>query len=185
MRIIEKIRFIMSGLNSMLDDNASGKKLLGGIFRVTSVCLLYKYFGSDWEDSIYSNLSNSSDSTFANLVSTLFNAGVGIWGVYWVVLGIYKIYTFNMYLDVYEAKLTPFQKRNMKDSVSSTSNIEATMRYRDAKMRTMSQEKAAEFYLSTNRIVNSTTNSSTLGFINSKMAMMSSEQRINYLRGKR
>ena len=175
----------MSGLNSMIDDNASGKKLLGGIFRVATVCLLYKYFGSDWEDSIYSNLSNNSDSTFANLVSTLFNAGVGIWGVYWIVLGIYKIYTFNMYLDVYEAKLTPFQKRNMTDSVSSTSNIEATMRYRDAKMRTMSQEKAAEFYLSTNRIINSTTNSSTLGFINSKMTLMTPNQRIDYLRGKK
>jgi hypothetical protein len=112
-------------------------------------------------------------------------AGVGIWGVYWVVLGIYKIYTFNMYLDVYEAKLTPFQKRKMKDSVSSTSNIEATMRYRDAKMRTMSQEQAAEFYLSTNRIINSTTNSSTLGFINSKMTLMTPNQRIDYLRGKK
>jgi hypothetical protein len=130
-------------------------------------------------------LSNNSDSTFANLVSTLFNAGVGIWGVYWFVLGIYKIYTFNMYLDVYEAKMTPFQKRKMKDSVSSTSNIEATMRYRDAKMRTMSQEQAAEFYLSTNRIINSTTNSSTLGFINSKMTLMTPNQRIDYLRGKK
>ena len=45
----------MSGLNSMIDGNASGKKLLGGIFRVATVCLLYKYFGSDWENSIYSN----------------------------------------------------------------------------------------------------------------------------------
>ena len=90
-----------------------------------------------------------------------------------------------MYLDVYEAKLTPYQKRKMKDSVSSTSNIEATMRYRDAKMRTMSQEKAAEFYLSTNRIVNSTTNKSVLGYINSKMTLMTPNQRIDFLRGKK
>lgn len=172
-------------MNSMLDNNASGKKLLGGIFRVATVCLLYKYFGSDWENSIYSNLSNSSHSAGTNVISKLFNAGVGIWGVYWIVLGIYKIGTFNMYLDVYEAKLTPYQKRKMKDSVSGTSNIEAAMRYRDSKMRTMSQEKAAEFYLSTNRIVNSTTNSSTLGFINSKMAIMSPNQRIDFLRGKK
>ncbi len=169
----------------MIDGNASGKKLLGGIFRVATVCLLYKYFGSDWENSIYSNLSNSSYSTGTNVVSKLFNAGVGIWGVYWLVLGIYKIGTFNMYLDVYEAKLTPYQKRKMKDSVSSTSNIEDTLRYRDAKMRTMSQEKAAEFYLSTNRIINSTTSNSTLGYINSKMAMMSPNQRVDFLRGKK
>ena len=169
----------------MLDNNASGKKLLGGIFRVATVCLLYKFFGSDWESSVYSNLSNSSHATGTNVVSKLFNAAVAIWGVYWLVLGIYKICTFNMYLDVYEAKLTPFQKRNMKDSVSSTSNIEAAMRYRDSKMRTMSQEQAAEFYLSTNRIVNSTTNKSTLGYINSKMAIMSPNQRIDFLRGKK
>jgi hypothetical protein len=172
-------------MNSVLDNNASGKKLLGGIFRVATVCLLYKFFGSDWESSVYSNLSNSSHATGTNVVSKLFNAAVAIWGVYWLVLGIYKICTFNMYLDVYEAKLTPFQKRNMKDSVSSTSNIEAAMRYRDSKMRTMSQEQAAEFYLSTNRIVNSTTNKSTLGYINSKMAIMSPNQRIDFLRGKK
>ena len=172
-------------MNSVLDNNASGKKLLGGIFRVATVCLLYKFFGSDWESSVYSNLSNSSHATGTNVVSKLFNAAVAIWGVYWLILGIYKICTFNMYLDVYEAKLTPFQKRNMKDSVSSTSNIEAAMRYRDSKMRTMSQEQAAEFYLSTNRIVNSTTNKSTLGYINSKMAIMSPNQRIDFLRGKK
>lgn len=172
-------------MNSVLDNNASRKKLLGGIFRVATVCLLYKFFGSDWESSVYSNLSNSSHATGVNVVSKLFNAGVAIWGVYWLVLGIYKICTFNMHLDVYEAKLTPFQKRNMKDSVSSTSNIEDAMRYRDSKMRTMSQEQAAEFYLSTNRIVNSTTNKSTLGYINSKMAMMSPNQRIDFLRGKK
>jgi hypothetical protein len=175
----------MSGLNSMIDDNASGKKLLGGIFRVATVCLLYKYFGSDWENSVYSNLSNSSHATGTNVISKLFNAGIAIWGVYWLVLGIYKICTFNMYLDVYEAKLTPFQKRNMKDSVSSTSNIEAAMRYRDVKMKTMTQEQAAEFYLSTNKIVNSTTNKSVLGYINSKMTMMTPNQRIDFLRGKK
>jgi hypothetical protein len=175
----------MSGLNSIIDDNASGKKLLGGIFRVTTVCLLYKYFGSDWENFVYSNLRTNTDSAGVSFLYKLLNAAVSIWGVYWFVLGIYKIYTFNMYLDVYEAKLTPFQKRNMKDSVSSTSNIEEALRYRDSKMRTMTQEKAAEFYMSTNRIINSTTNSSTLGYINSKMAMMSPEQRINYLSGKK
>ena len=175
----------MSGFNSMLDDNASGKKLLGGIFRVATVCLLYKYFGSYWEDSFYSNLSKNSDSTVATSVSKLFNAAVGLWGVYWFVLGIYKIYTFNMYIDVYEAKLTPYQKSHMKDSEPSTSNIEAALRYRDAKMKTMTQEQAADFYLSTNGIINSTTNKSTLGYINSKMTLMTPNQRVDYLRGKK
>ena len=175
----------MSGFNSMLDDNASAKKLLGGIFRVATVCLLYKYFGSYWEDSFYSNLSKNSDSTVATSVSKLFNAAVGLWGVYWFVLGIYKIYTFNMYIDVYEAKLTPFQKQNMTDSEPSTSNIEATLRYRDAKMKTMTQEQAADFYLSTNGIVNSTTNKSVLGYINSKMTLMTPNQRVDFLRGKK
>ena len=73
----------------------------------------------------------------------------------------------------------------MTDSVSSTSNIEATMRYRDSKMKTMTQEQAAEFYLSTNRIVNSTTNKSVLGYINSKMTLMTPNQRIDFLRGKK
>ena len=176
-------------MNSMLDDSASGKKLLGGIFRVATVCLLYTYLGPEWvssaQKSIISTLSDNPDSAGANLVAKLFAAVIAIWGVYWFFLGIYKIYTFNMYLDVYEAKLTPFQKRNMTDSVSSMSNIEATMRYRDAKMRTMTQEQAADFYLSTNRIVNSTTNKSVLGYINSKMTLMTPDQRIDFLRGKK
>jgi len=179
----------MSGLNSMLDDNASGKKLLGGIFRVASVCLAYTYLGPEWvadvQDSIVSTLSDDPDSANANFVAKLFAAIIAIWGLYWFFTGIYKIYTFNMYIDVYEAKLTPFQKRNMTDSVSSTSNIEDTLRYRDSKMRTMTQEQAAEFYLSTNRIVNSTTNKSVLGYINSKMTMMSPNKRIDFLRGKK
>ena len=175
----------MSGFNSMLDDNASAKKLLGGIFRVATVCLLYKYFGSYWEDSFYSNLSKNSDSEGSVLFSKLFNAAVGLWGVYWVVLGLYKIYTFNMYIDVYETKLTPYQKSHMKDSEPSTSNIEAALRYRDAKMKTMTQEQAADFYLSTNRIVNSTTNKSVLGYINSKMTLMTPNQRVDFLRGKK
>jgi hypothetical protein len=176
-------------MNSMLDDSASARKLLGGIFRVTSVSLFCVYLGTEWirdvQESIVSTLSDNPDSAGANLVAKLFALGIALWGLYWFVLGIYKIYTFNMYLDVYEAKLTPFQKRNMTDSVSSTSNIEATMRYRDAKMRTMTQEQAAEFYLSTNRIVNSTTNKSVLGYINSKMTLMTPNQRIDFLRGKK
>lgn len=172
-------------MNSTLDNNASGRKLLGGIFRITTVCLLYKYFGSDWENSFYSSLDSNYESTGAHLLIKLFNAGVGIWGVYWFALGVYKICTFNMYIDTYEAKLTPFQKRHMKDNVTSTSNIEATMRYRDSKMRTMTNEQAAEFYLDTNRIVNSTTNKSVLGYINSKMTLMTPDQRINFLRGKK
>ena len=179
----------MSGLNSMLDNNASGKKLLGGIFRITSVCLFYTYLGPDWvsdvKESIVSTLSDDPDSAGANLVAKLFAAGIGLWCLYWFVLGLYKTYTFNMYLDVYEAKLTPFQKSHMTDSEPSTSNIEAALRYRDAKMRTMTTDKAAEFYLDTNRVLNPTTNKSVVGYINSKMTMMSSEQRINYLRGKK
>jgi hypothetical protein len=176
-------------MNSMLDDSASARKLLGGIFRITSVCLFYTYLGPEWvsdvKELIVSTLSDDPDSAGANLVAKLFAAGIGLWCLYWFVLGIYKTYTFNMYLDVYEAKLTPFQKRNMTDSVSSTSNIEATMRYRDSKMRTMTQEQAADFYLSTNRIVNSTTNKSVLGYINSKMTLMTPNQRIDFLRGKK
>jgi len=169
----------------MLDNNKSGKKLLGGIFRVATVCLLYKYFGSYWENSIYSNLSNSSDSKVVSLVSKLFNAAVGLWGVYWFVLGLYKIYTFNMYLDVYEAKLTPYQKSHMTDSEPSTSNIEATLKYRDELMKTMTSKQAAKFYLETNSMLGSTTNKSVLGYINSKMTLMTPNQRIDFLRGKK
>lgn len=179
----------MSSKNSMLDNKASGKKLLGGIFRVVAVCLAYTYIGTDRiayaQEYIVSALSDNPDSAGANFVAKLFAAAIGLWGVYWFFTGIYKIYTFNMYLDAYECELTPFQKRNMTDSVSSNSNIEATMRYRDAKMRTMTQEQAADFYLSTNRIVNSTTNKSVLGYINSKMTIMTPDQRINFLRGKK
>jgi hypothetical protein len=118
-------------------------------------------------------------------VAKLFAAGIGIWGVYWFGLGIYKIYTFNMYLDVYEAKLTPFQKRNMTDSVPNYSNIEATLKYRDELMKTMSTKQAAKFYLETNRLIGSTTNKSVLGSINSKMTSMTPNQRIDFLRGKK
>lgn len=177
------------GTNYMLDDAASGKKLLGGIFRVASVCLLYTYLGDNWvfdvRKSIVSFLSDNPNSAGANFIATLSTAIVGVWGLYWFVLGIYKIYTFSMYIDAYETKLTPFQKAYMKDSVSSTSNIEATMRYRDGKMRTMTPEQAAEFYLDTNRVINSTTNKSVIGYINSKMTIMTPDQRINFLRGKK
>jgi hypothetical protein len=73
----------------------------------------------------------------------------------------------------------------MTDSEPSTSNIQDALRYRDAKMRTMTTEKAAEFYLDTNRILNSTTNKSVIGYINSKMTFMSPDRRIDFLRGKK
>lgn len=176
-------------MNSMLDSGASARKLLGGIFRITSVCLFYTYLGPEWvsdvKESIVSTLSDDPDSAGANFVAKLFAAGIGLWCLYWFVLGIYKTYTFNMYLDVYEAKLTPFQKQNMTDSEPSTSNIQDALRYRDAKMRTMTTEKAAEFYLETNRVLNSTTNKSVIGYINSKMTFMSPDRRIDFLRGKK
>ena len=90
-----------------------------------------------------------------------------------------------MYIDEFECKLTPYQKKYMKDINPSTSNIEATMRYRDAKMRTMTPEQAAEYYLDTNRVLGSTTNKSVIGYINSKMTLMSPERRIDFLRGKK
>lgn len=176
-------------MSRMLDHNASGKKLFGGLFRLVSVVLFYKYLGPDWVDdakeSIVSTLSDNPDSAGANFIAGLFAAAIGLWAIYWFVLGIYKIYTFNMYIDEFETKLTPFQKRNMKDINPSTSNIEAAMRYRDSKMRTMTPEQAAEYYLDTNRVVNSTTNKSVLGYINSKMTIMTPDQRIDFLRGKK
>lgn len=176
-------------MSSMLDNNASGKKLLGGLFRLVSVILFYVYLGPDWvksaQNSIVSTLSDNPDSAGANLVAKLFAAGIALWALYWFVLGIYKIYTFNMYIDEFECKLTPYQKKYMKDINPSTSNIEATMRYRDAKMRTMTPDQAAEYYLDTNRVLGSTTNKSVIGYINSKMTMMTPDQRINFLRGKK
>lgn len=173
----------------MLDDSTSGKKLLGGLFRLVSVILFYVYLGPDWvkdaQDAIVSFLSDNPDSKGANFVAKLFAAVIALWAIYWFVLGIYKIYTFNMYLVVFEAKLTPFQKMYMEDIEPSTSNIEATMRYRDAKMRTMTPEQAAEYYLDTNRVLGSTTNKSVIGYINSKMTMMTPDQRISFLRGKK
>jgi hypothetical protein len=173
----------------MLDDNASGKKLLGGLFRLVSVILFYIYLGPDWvkevQHSIVSTLSSDPKSAGANLVADLFRFAISIWMIYWFVLGIYKIYTFNMYVDEFECKLTPFQKKYMKDVDPSTSNIEEAMRYRNAKMRTMTPERAAEYYLDTNRVLGSATNKSVVGYINSKMTFMSPEQRISFLRGKK
>jgi hypothetical protein len=106
----------------MLDNSASGRKLLGGLFRLVSVILFYVYLGPDWvedvQDAIVSFLSDDPDSAGANLVAKLFAAVIALWAIYWFGLGIYKIYTFNMYLDVFESKLTPFQKRHMKDGNS-------------------------------------------------------------------
>lgn len=176
-------------MTHMLDENTSGKKLLGGLFRLVSVILFYVYLGPDWvkdvQSVIVSALSEDPKSAGANLVAHLFRLTISIWMLYWFVLGIYKIYTFNMYIDEFECKLTPFQKQYMEDVDPSTSNIESAIKYRDAKMRTMTPERAAEYYLDTNRLLSSTTNKSTLGYINSKMAFMSPERRVNFLRGRK
>jgi hypothetical protein len=179
----------MSGLNSMLDNRSSGRKLLGGLFRIISVCLFYVYLGPKWvkdvQNSIISTLSDNPDSAGANLVAKIFGAGIALWALYWLVLGIYRTYTFNMYIDVYECEISDFQRSCMTDSEPSTSNIEEAIRYRDAKMKTMPTDKAAEFYMDTNRILNSETNKSVIGYMNSKMTMMTPDQRIDYLRGRK
>jgi hypothetical protein len=178
-----------SGLNSMLDSRSSGRKLLGGLFRIVSVCLFYVYLGPSWvkgvQNSIISTLSDNPDSAGANLVAKIFGAAIALWALYWFVLGIYRTYTFNMYMDVYECEISDFQRRYMTDIDPEFSNINDALRYRDAKMKTMSTDRAAEFYKETSSLLNSTNNKAVLGYINSKMSMMSSEQRVNFLRGKK
>jgi hypothetical protein len=73
----------------------------------------------------------------------------------------------------------------MTDSVPNYSNIEATLKYRDELMKTMTTKQAAKFYLETNSMLGSTTNKSVLGYINSKMTSMTPNQRIDFLRGKK
>jgi len=179
----------MAGLDRMLDREESAKKLFGGLFRVISVGLFYAYLGPKWidkaEHTIVSTLSDNPEAPFPNLIASLFAAVVAGWMLYWFVLGIYKVYTFNMYLYTYEVKMTQYQKENMTDVDSNFSNIDEALRYRDAKMKTMSRERAAEFYMETNRLLNLGDNKAVMGYINSKMSMMSPERRMDYLRGKK
>jgi hypothetical protein len=176
-------------MDRILSQKESARKLASGLFRLASVSLFYTYLGPDWvskvQKDIVSWLSTDPDSAGADLIAKLFGAVIGLWLLYWFVTGIYRIYTFNMYMDAYETRLTPFQKRHMCDTDPDTSNINAALRYRDAKMRTMTPEQAADYYLVSSRIIGGTDNKKVIGYINSRMTLMTPEQRVDYLSGKK
>lgn len=177
----------------MLDETDSLKKLLGGLFRVGSVVLFYVYLGTEWieetDKEITAYFSGGEKSDLANTAGNAFAAALSLFLLYWFVIGIYRIYTFNMYLGTFEAELTPLQKKYMSDidpKFSNFTNIESALRYRDSRMNCMAPDKAADFYMQTNRILGSTSrNSSVVGYINSKMSIMTPDQKINFLSGKK
>jgi len=120
--------------------------------------------------------------------SALINAVSGVLIVVFFLKGLYRIMTFNKFIDQLEGKNTSGHEFIFEPSTSrdfSGSAIDNALRYRDAKMDTMSNESAAKFYKETSSLNNlANTNNSTSSYLNAKISNMSNEDAISFLRGK-
>lgn len=166
------------------------KKLLGGLIRVIPIVLFNIYFGVDWgykaEKSMAPWFVENTSKEFSDFfVSGLIAVGYLFQTIHFV-KGMFKIFTFNMYIDVFEGN-PDLSKAWMvvgNSGSSKYSNIESALEYRNSKMAMMDNEKASEFYMETSKLNNVFANENVSSFLDSKMSMMDNESKLNFLKGK-
>lgn len=166
------------------------RKLLAGVLRVAAVVIFYNVFGIDWgyefEKEYIPSLTASIGENGANILIKLFVMVVYVTTVVVFVKGIYKIKTWNIYLDVFEGKNNAgYELYQSSTSTSNMTAVEQAYAYRDAKASMMDNESKLKFYMETSRLNNANMDYKTLEYLNSKMSMMDNESRLDVLRGKR
>lgn len=170
----------------------SSKKLALGLVLVASFFILYNVIGGAdgitlLEKTIKIFLSAYIPESIAALLGTFCGLGIGVFMIYAIVTGAFKIGTFNQYLRVYEDN-TPGGV-----IVSGNGNypeINRILSYRESRLCGLSPEKGAELCRKT-AIVDSlysgynrgASTEQALSYMESKLCGMNPDKGLNYLSG--
>ena len=169
--------------------NPNTKKLISGLIRVILIVSICAYFGADGGISLKRAMEHFFEGSLSKvnatgLVSTIFGIS-GIIMIYHFVKGVYKIGTWNQYIECFEGvddcgyHLT----RVSTPSNGEFNNIQKALEFRNSKMSMMDNESAAKFLMETSRLNNVMSNEKAASYINSKMAWMDNNSMINFLKG--
>jgi hypothetical protein len=184
-----KLRANQKGGYVFADDNPNyhRNKLLGGIFRIAFVVAVFNIFGVHWGEKaspiLRENISAVIGVENGNFVGAALVAIAYIMLVIIMVKGVYKILTFNQYIDVYEGKNLLGIEMSQKTN-TERSNIDKVYAFRDAKMTNMTRDKAADLHIKTSKLGGSASNPKVEGYINSKLSWMSPSKGLDFLKGK-
>lgn len=184
-----------SNLPPLQFEEASGpvvgpRKLLAGVLRVAVVVIFYNIFGIHWgyefEKEYIPSLTASIGENGANILIKLFVMVVYVATVVVFVKGVYKIKTWNIYLDVFEGKnMSGSECSSYVQNKGKSSALEQAYSYRDSKMAFMDNESKLKFFKETSVLNTNIMDSKSLSYLNSKMAFMDNESRLDVLRGKK
>lgn len=168
--------------------NYHRNKLFGGLFRIAFVVVFLNMFGIHWNEKVTpilkENISVVLGQETGNFLSLLLVMAGHLTLLVMLVKGVYKVLTFNQYIDDYEGKNLAGYEISQRSRTGSTSNIDKVYAYRNSKMAGMTPSKAADLHIQTSKLGGSASNPKVEGYINSKLAGMSPEKGLNFLKGK-
>jgi len=172
--------------------NSSAKKLISGLIMLGLAIYGHNTIGYNGDIDV-DKLAQGYLVPFIGKDSGLFfsaliNAVLGVLIAVFFFKGIFRIVTFNQFIELFEGKNTSGHEYIFGPSTSrdfSDSAVDEALKYRDAKMDTMSNESAAKFYKETSSLNNlANTNNNTSRYLSAKISTMSNEDAISFLRGK-
>ena len=174
--------------------NYHRNKLLGGLLRIGFVIFFLNKFSIHWNEQASPFLKEKISAVIGEETGNFLALSlVAIGHIILLVMfikGVYKVLTFNQYVDVFEGKnLAGFEidqgatMHGSSKTSSTSSNIDKAYAYRDSKMAYMTPEKASELYIKTSKLGGSS-NKQVDGYINSKLGGMTPEKGLDYLKGK-
>ena len=151
--------------------------ILGG---ADGIAKIDKYFNN----LLFGFMSKNLASVFSSLICL----PIPIFMVYCFVSGLFRICTCNQYIPQFEDKS---EGGIVIKGHNSYPNINRILRYRESKMSSMDNERAADLYISSSKLEslytgynNGPETQRTLSYIESKLSSMSSDRALNYLANK-
>lgn len=166
------------------------RKFLAGAWRVAVVVIFYNIYGTQWgfdaERAIFPKFESIFGEHTGHFFTNIIIAIGYITTVVMFVKGIYKIGTWNQYLDVFEGRnMSGSECSSYVQNKDKSSALEQAYSYRDSKMAFMDNESKLKFFKETSVLNTNIMDSKSLSYLNSKMAFMDNESRLDVLRGKK
>lgn len=169
------------------------RKLSIGILLFSSFFVINSYLGgvdglTDIKHSLRDGVLKSLPEALTSIILSIFGVMVGIYMVYSFVSGLYRICTFNKYIDMFEGKTPGGVPVKGCDTYP---NINRILSYRESKLSGLSPDDGANLYIASSKIESLYTGYSngpetkrTLSYIESKLSGMSPDRGLNYLANK-
>ena len=173
--------------------NSSAKKLISGLILLGLAIFMHNTIGYNGDTDLTKWLQGYLIPFFGkdsgSFFSVTLDAICHIFMAIFFVKGVFRIVTFNQFIESFEGENTSgceFSAAQQAEfSRTNTSAIGEAYAYRNAKAKYMTPDKAAEFYIETSKFANSMADNGTIEYINSKMGMMTPDQKISFLQGKK